>query len=106
MHAYLIVKLLSPIAIITHLPKYKHAYYQFCYGFDINHMSNILSWKIRATCLPNVHGNLRLASTLCPKKVIFTPPRSRGGVIFSLQFVCVCLSVCLSMNKITDEWMH
>ena len=29
---------------------------------------------------------------------IFTPPRSRGGVIFSLQFVCVCvcLSVCVS----------
>ena len=32
---------------------------------------------------------------------IFTPPRNRGGVIFSLQFVCVCvrvsvrLSVCL-----------
>ena len=27
-----------------------------------------------------------------------TPPRNRGGVIFSLQFVClcVCLSVCLS----------
>ena len=26
---------------------------------------------------------------------LFTPPRNRGGVIFSLQFVCVCLSVCL-----------
>ena len=27
----------------------------------------------------------------------FTPPRNRGGVIFSLQFVCVsvCLSVCV-----------
>ena len=27
---------------------------------------------------------------------IITPPRNRGGVIFSLQFVCVsvCLSVC------------
>ena len=25
----------------------------------------------------------------------FTPPRNRGGVIFLLQFVCVCLSVCL-----------
>ena len=33
----------------------------------------------------------------------FTPPRNRGGVIFSLQFVyvCVCLSVCpaLLVNK-------
>ena len=26
---------------------------------------------------------------------IITPPRNRGGVIFSLQFVCVCLSVSL-----------
>ena len=52
----------------------------------------------------------------------FTPPRNRGGVIFSLQFVCVsvclcvcvcvCLSVCLSVcpallvNKIAAERMH
>ena len=29
--------------------------------------------------------------------IFITPPRNRGGVIFSLQFVCVCvfLSVCL-----------
>ena len=26
-----------------------------------------------------------------------TPPRNRGGVIFSLQFVCVCVCVCLSV---------
>ena len=24
---------------------------------------------------------------------LFTPPRNRGGVIFSLQFVCVCVCV-------------
>ena len=32
---------------------------------------------------------------------IITPPRNRGGVIFSLQFVCVCvcLSVCVSGNS-------
>ena len=24
--------------------------------------------------------------------VFFTPPRNRGGVIFSLQFICVCVS--------------
>ena len=40
----------------------------------------------------------------------FTPPRNRGGVIFSLQFVsvCVCLSVCpaLLVNKIPAERMH
>ena len=33
----------------------------------------------------------------------FTPPRNRGWVIFSLQFVslcvCVCLSVCLCVRK-------
>ena len=32
---------------------------------------------------------------------IFSPSRNRGGVIFSLQFVCVCVcvSVCLSLSK-------
>ena len=44
------------------------------------------------------------------KHVIVTPPRNRGGVIFSLQFVCVsvCLSVCpaLLVNKIPAERMH
>ena len=25
----------------------------------------------------------------------FTPPRFRGGVIFSLQFVCVCVCLCV-----------
>ena len=31
---------------------------------------------------------------------VFTPPQNRGGVIFSLQFVClsVCVSVCLSVR--------
>ena len=42
--------------------------------------------------------------------LVFTPPRNRGGVIFSLQFVCVsvCLSVCpaLLVNKIPAERMH
>ena len=30
---------------------------------------------------------------------VFTPPQNRGGVIFLLQFVClcVCVSVCLSV---------
>ena len=27
--------------------------------------------------------------------LIFTPPRYREGVIFSLQFVCVCVFVCV-----------
>ena len=49
--------------------------------------------------------------------IFITPPRHRGGVIFSLQFVCVsiCLCVCLSVcvcvrlcsvvNKIPAERM-
>ena len=57
---------------------------------------------------------------------IITPPRNRGGVIFVLQFVCVCLSLCvcvcvcvyvclsvglsvcpaLLVNKIPVERMH
>ena len=44
---------------------------------------------------------------------IVTPPRNRGGVIFSLQFVCVCVCVCvclcvyptLLVNKIPAERM-
>ena len=50
------------------------------------------------------------------KKNYITPPRNRGGVIFSLQFVCVsvcvlvcvCVCVCpaLLVNKIPAERMH
>ena len=45
----------------------------------------------------------------------FTPPRNRGGVIFSMHFVCVCVSVCVSVclcvycflvNKIPAERMY
>ena len=51
-------------------------------------------------------------------KWFFTPPRNRGGVIFSLQFVClcvcvcvcvcvrVCVSVCQSVNKIPAKRKH
>ena len=42
--------------------------------------------------------------------LLIPPPRNRGGVIFSLQFVCVsvCLSVCpaLLLNKSPAEQMH
>ena len=38
-----------------------------------------------------------LQSLYFDKIYLFTPPRNRGGVIFSLQFVCVsvCLCVCV-----------
>ena len=53
-------------------------------------------------------------SEICP---IITPPQNRGGVIFSLQFVCVvclcvrvcvCVCVCpvLLVNKIPAERMN
>ena len=44
--------------------------------------------------------------------LFFTPPRNRGGVIFSLLFVCVCVCVCVSVcpallvNIIPAERMH
>ena len=37
-------------------------------------------------------SNVKITVTLFP---FFTPPRNRGGVIYSLQFVCVCVSVCV-----------
>ena len=37
---------------------------------------------------------------------VLTPPRYHEDVIFSLQFVCVCVSVCLSVNKIPAKRMH
>ena len=51
---------------------------------------------------------------LFTQKKNFTPPRNRGGIIFSLQFVCVCVcvSVCISVcpavlvNKIPAEQMN
>ena len=46
----------------------------------------------------------------CEFHFFVTPPRNRGGVIFSLQFVCVsvCVSVCPAplVNKIPAERMH
>ena len=39
-------------------------------------------------------------------KTVITSPRNRGGVIFSLQFVCVsvCLSVCVCMCPALFLW--
>ena len=33
----------------------------------------------------------------------FTPPRNRGGVIFSMQFVCVSLCVCVCVSGTSCE---
>ena len=44
--------------------------------------------------------------TPCNGLVFFTPPQNRGGVIFSLQFVCVSVCPALLVNKIPAEWMH
>ena len=41
----------------------------------------------------------RLNRNLYIIRMLFTPPRYHGGVLFLLQFVCVsvCVSVCLSV---------
>ena len=39
------------------------------------------------------------------KLSLITPPRNHGGFILSV-YKSVCLSVCLSMNKITAERIH
>ena len=92
-------------------------------------MPSLVSLDLRATPLVNYQSGvfdsiLKLRSLyaedakLCcsyfhPK--VITPPRNRGGLIFSLQFVCVCVcvSVCLSVcvsgilvNEIPAERMH
>ena len=48
-----------------------------------------------------------LSSCLC-SLVFFTLPRNHGGVIFSLQSVCVCVCVRLDIlvNEIPAERMH
>ena len=40
--------------------------------------------------------------------VFITSPRNRGGVIFSLQFVCLCVFVCVCpfVNKMPIEPLH
>ena len=54
-------------------------------------------------------GKLHLVINVCFSVV--TPPRNRGGVIFSLQFVCVSVCLCvyvsgILVNKIPAERMH
>ena len=57
----------------------------------INHFALLVS-----VC---VHACARMFKSEWASVFVFTPPRNRGGVIFSLQFVsvCVCVSVCLSV---------
>ena len=63
----------------------------------------VLTWTYEIEPIIGVGLMNSTFGLLKAKSIIFTPPRNRGGVIFSLQFVCVsvcvcvCLSVCLSV---------
>ena len=46
--------------------------------------------------------NIQILNSNSYAKCISTPPRNRGGVIFSLQF-CVRVSVCLSVSDQTSS---
>ena len=45
----------------------------------------------------DLKGWVKFQTLLKAAYLFITPPRSSVGVIFSLQFVCACLSVCLSV---------
>ena len=51
------------------------------------------------TCIHKIHilHETRIKQNNILINSIFTPPRNRGGVIFSLQFVCLCVCVCVCM---------
>ena len=93
-----------------------HLFSQFSYhstfGFLVFIL--ILSWLY---CLGWIMYSTPIELHSCEKAhltdlYLFTPPRNRGRVIFSLQFVCVCdyLSVCvcvrISCEQIPAEWMN
>ena len=53
--------------------------------------------------IPQVKGNAerhreKYTINCCREVKFFTSPRNRGGVIFSLQFVCVSVCVCLCVR--------
>ena len=82
------------------------------YAFHDYHFLS-LNIRIRGQATRAFYGLLGSHAS-CVQNAMITPPRDRGGVIFSLQFdsvcVCVCLSICLSVslsvNKIPAERMH
>ena len=60
------------------------------------HLSVSLEFKTSRSRL-DIHNLLVIVMIV--SDVIITPPRNRGGVIISLQFVCVCVcvSVCVCL---------
>ena len=51
-------------------------------------------WYFKSNCIALQSDRILLNVSELP---LITPPRNRGVVIFSLQFVCVCEPVCLSV---------
>ena len=48
-------------------------------------------------------SNILNVESLLP---FITPPRNRGGGIFSLQIVCLCVCPAVLVNKIPAEGIH
>ena len=87
-------------------------------------LHQITIWQLRDYCSLNWWGRVFLffsfsLPTLSQNRVyvifsVFTPPRNRGGVIFSLQFVCLSVCPCVrlfsceqnSSRKNAPIWMR
>ena len=61
---------------------------------------NYISWifHLFEQVLLTWHLELHIILTLKQEHLFVTPPQNRKGVIFLLQFVCVCVSVCLCVR--------
>ena len=56
-------------------------------------------WAIGDSILPrgrSVHDGPEVLDGIASN--VITPPRNHGGVIFSLQFVCVCVCLCVRIS--------
>ena len=77
-----------------------HEFYQNQLHLYMNfqHIYQVLSNSVQEIWCSKKHSDTFTSSYKIYIMLIFTPPRNRGGVIFSLQFVCVwvCVSVCVS----------
>ena len=63
---------------------------------DISFLDLDIRSKSHVRVISHRRGGVYVLKMLLVFSVI-TSPRNRWGVIFSLQFVCVCVSVCLSV---------
>ena len=66
---------------------------------------SVPSTMARELNLKTVMINYEFHSCNTKMRVMIIPPRNRGGIIFSLQFVCVsvCLCVCLCVRNSCEQ---